>query len=41
VKSKSEVKCDTEEPQMSCIKHCKYFYGKSCFNNHIENKQEI
>jgi len=34
---KSEIKCDTEETQMSCIKCCKYFNGKSCFNNHIEN----
>ena len=38
---KSENKCNTEEPQMSCIKCCKYFYGKSCFNNHIENKKCI
>jgi len=33
---KSEIKCDTVEPQMSCIRRCKYFYEKSCFNNHIE-----
>ena len=38
---KSEIKCNTEEPQMSCIKCCKYFYGKSCFNNRIENKKCI
>jgi len=38
---KSEIKCNTEEPQMSCTKCCKYFYGKSCFNNHIENKKCI
>ena len=24
---KNETKCDTEEPQMSCVKCCKYFYG--------------
>ena len=38
---KSENKCNTEEPQMSCIKCCKYFYEKSCFNNHVENKKCI
>ena len=38
---KNETKCDTEKPQMSCVKCCKYFYGKSCFSNHIENKKCI
>ena len=36
---KNETKCNIEEFQVSCIKCCKYFYGESCFNNHIENKK--
>jgi len=38
---KNETKCNIEEPKVSCVKCCKYFYGKSCFNNHIENKKCI
>jgi len=34
---KNKTKCNTEEPQVSCIKCCKYFYGKSCLDNHIAN----
>ena len=25
---KNKTKCKTEEPQVSCIKCCKYFYGR-------------
>jgi len=38
---KNETKCNIEEFQVSCIKCCKYFYGESCFNNHMENKKCI
>jgi len=38
---KNETTCNIEEPGISCIKCCKYFYGKSCFNNHLENKKCI
>jgi len=38
---KNETKCNVEEPGLSCIKCCKYFYGQSCFNNHIKNKKCI
>ena len=36
---KNKTKCNTEEPQVSCIKCCRYFYGKSCLDNHIVNKK--
>jgi len=38
---KNKTKCNTEEPQVSCIKCCKYFYGISCLGNHIANKKCI
>ena len=38
---KNKTKCNTEEPHVSCIKCCKYFYGISCLGNHTANKKCI
>jgi len=38
---KSETKCDFEIDKVSSDKCHKYFYGKTCFDNHMENKKCI
>ena len=36
---KAPAKCSVNESQVTCDKCNKYFYGKTCYNNHITNKK--
>ena len=37
----NKIKCDTTVPKITCKNCNKYFYGKSCFDSHVENKRCI
>jgi len=38
---KSATKCDVSQQTSQCNTYYKFFYGKTCFDNHIKNKKCI